>query len=255
MPEQKMEHLLNIMKRLRKDCPWDAVQTHDSLKPYLLEEAYEVLETIDDKNYDLLAKELGDLLLQIVFHSELASEAGHFNFDDVVDKISHKLIKRHPHVFDNQQVHSAADVQSNWEQSKLKSENRKSLLEGLPQSMPALLSAQRLQEKAASVGFEWEEIDSVFDKVQEELGEFHEAYQQNNAEKIREEFGDVLFALVNLGRFLNVNAEDACRQTNAKFIRRFQYIEQKYKGDPIAMKKASLKELDAVWNEAKKLGI
>ena len=121
--------------------------------------------------------------------------------------------------------------------------------------MPALLSAQRLQEKAASIGFEWEEIDSVFDKVQEELGEFHEAYQQNNAEKIREEFGDVLFALVNLGRFLNVNAEDACRQTNAKFIRRFQYIEQKYKGDPIAMKKASLKELDAVWNEAKKLGI
>ena len=255
MPEQKMEHLLNIMKRLRKDCPWDAVQTHDSLKPYLLEEAYEVLETIDDKNYDLLAKELGDLLLQIVFHSELASEAGHFDFKDVLDKISHKLIERHPHVFGNQKVHSAADVQSNWEQSKLKSENRKSLLEGLPQSMPALLSAQRLQEKAASVGFEWEEIESVFDKVQEELGEFQEAYHQNDADKIREEFGDVLFALVNLGRFLNVNAEDACRQTNAKFIHRFQYIEQKYEGDPAAMKKASLEELDAVWNEAKKLGI
>ncbi len=255
MSEQKIERLLHIMKRLRKDCPWDAVQTHDSLKPYLLEEAYEVLETIDDKNYDLLAKELGDLLLQIVFHSELASEAGQFTFNDVIDKISHKLVERHPHVFEKQKAHSAADVQSNWEQSKLKSENRKSLLEGLPKSMPALLSAQRLQEKAASVGFEWEEIESVFEKVREELEEFQEAYHQNDAAKIREEFGDVLFALVNLGRFLNVNAEDACRQTNAKFIRRFQYIEKKYNGNPGAMKKASLEELDAVWNEAKKQGI
>lgn len=255
MPEQKMEKLLNIMKRLRKDCPWDAVQTHDSLKPYLLEEAYEVLETIDDKNYDLMAKELGDLLLQIVFHSEIASEAGHFTFNDVVDKISHKLVERHPHVFDNQKVHSAADVQSNWEHSKLKSENRTSILEGLPHSMPALLSAQRLQEKAASVGFEWDEIESVFDKVQEELNEFQEVYKQNNIKKMQEEFGDILFALVNLGRFLNINAEDACRQTNAKFVRRFQYIEKRYNGDPGAMKKASLKELDAVWNEAKELGI
>lgn len=255
MPEQKIETLLNIMKRLRKDCPWDAVQTHDSLKPYLLEEAYEVLETIDDKNYDLMAKELGDLLLQIVFHSALAAEAGHFDFNDVVAKISKKLVERHPHVFDNQKVHSAADVQSTWEHSKLKSEKRTSLLEGLPKAMPALLSAQRLQEKAASVGFEWEEIDSVFEKVQEELAEFHEAYGQKNHEKIREEFGDVLFALVNLGRFLNINAEDACRQTNGKFIRRFQYIEKKYNGDPGAMKKATLGELDAVWNEAKEQGI
>lgn len=255
MPEQKMEKLLAIMKRLRKDCPWDAEQTHDTLKPYLLEEAYEVLETIDTKNYDTMSKELGDLLLQIVFHSEIASESGKFNFDDVVEKISHKLVERHPHVFGDKKINSAEEVQSNWENSKLKSENRHSLLEGIPKSMPALLSAQRIQEKAASVGFEWEDLAPVFAKVQEEWDEFHEVYKKQDTDKMREEFGDLIFALVNLGRFLRINAEDACRQTNSKFIRRFQYIEKNYKNDPTAMKEATLEELDSFWEEAKKQGI
>lgn len=247
-----MEKLLKIMQKLRKSCPWDAKQTHDSLKPYLLEEAYEVLETIDHKNYELMAKELGDLLLQIVFHSQIASENDHFNFDDVVDNISAKLIERHPHVFGDKTAESAEEVQSNWEHSKLKSENRRSILEGIPRSMPALLSAQRLQEKAAAVGFEWEDIQPVFDKVEEEWSEFIEVYQKQDRKKMQQEFGDILFAMVNLGRFLDINTEDVLRQTNDKFTRRFQFIEKYYKHDPKAMKAASLEELDKYWEEAKK---
>lgn len=255
MPHQSINRLLEIMKELRKGCPWDAKQTHISLKPYLLEESYEVLETIDHEDYDLMAKELGDLLLQIVFHSEIASENGHFNFDDVVNKISDKLVTRHPHVFGDKKAHSAEEVQTSWEQSKLKSENRRSLLQGIPQAMPALLSAQRIQEKAASVGFEWETIKPVFDKVDEEWQEFKEEYINQSNEKMREEFGDLLFAMVNLGRFLDITAEDACRQTNNKFIRRFQYIEQSYNEDPLAMKEATLEELDHFWEEAKQKGL
>ncbi len=251
MPEYTIHDLLSIMKRLRKDCPWDAKQTHDSLKPYLLEEAYEVLETIDSQNWDELARELGDLLLQVVFHSELASEAGHFNFDDVADRIAKKLVQRHPHVFNKSEAISAEDVQANWEHSKLKSEKRDSLLQGIPKSMPALLSAQRLQEKAATVGFEWKTIQPVFDKVHEEWAEFNDVYQSGNQDEMRKEFGDVLFALVNLGRFLNINAEDALRQTNNKFIRRFKHIEKNFNHDHARMNKASLEELDAFWEEAK----
>ncbi len=251
MPDYTMNDLLEIMKRLRRDCPWDAKQTHDSLKPYLLEETYEVLETIDARNWNELARELGDLLLQVVFHSELASEAGHFDFTTVVDYISKKLVERHPHVFNKSEVNSAEDVQANWEHSKLKSEKRDSLLDGIPKTAPALLSAQRLQEKAATVGFEWETIEPVFDKVQEEWAEFNDAYHSDDKEEMRKEFGDVLFALVNLGRFLNINAEDALRQTNNKFIRRFKHIEKNYNHDHKRMNQASLEELDAFWEEAK----
>jgi len=247
-----MEKLLEIMRELRKGCPWDAKQTHDSLKPYLLEEAYEVLETIDHKDYKLMAKELGDLLLQIIFHSQLAAEQGHFTLDDVVNNISTKLVDRHPHVFGDQTADTAEEVQSNWEHSKLKSENRHSILEGIPKTMPALLSAQRLQEKAAAVGFEWETIQPVFDKVEEEWSEFKEVYQERDHDKMKQEFGDILFAMVNLGRFLDINTEDVLRLTNDKFTRRFQYIEKHYKHDPQAMKEASLEELDQYWEEAKK---
>lgn len=250
-----MQQLLDIMERLRRECPWDAEQTHTSLKPYLLEESYEVLEALDDGNDKLLAKELGDLLLQIVFHCQIAAEQNRFTFEDVVQNISTKLIDRHPHVFGDKKAHSARDVQTFWEQSKLKSEKRKSLLDGLPKAMPALLAAQRIQEKTASVGFEWDQIDQVFDKVDEEINEFKEAYKNGSKDKLREEFGDLFFALVNLGRFMQINAEDACRLANEKFIRRFQYIEHKYDNDPLAMKKASLSELDAVWNEAKEEGL
>jgi len=252
MAKEQINTLLHIMEQLRSDCPWDAEQTHDSLKPYLLEEAYEVLETIDDKNWDLLARELGDLLLQIVFHSQIASESGHFVFDDVVEHISKKLVERHPHVFADKKKFSAEQVQNNWEHSKLKSENRKSILDGLPKSMPALLNAQRMQEKAAAVGFEWDNIKPVFSKVEEEWGEFKEAFEKDDNAAMTDEFGDILFAFVNLGRFLQINSEDALRLASAKFSRRFQAIEQHFNYDSKSMQEASLEELDRYWDEAKK---
>ncbi len=247
-----IEDLLQIMHRLRRECPWDARQTHDSLRPFLLEEAYEVLETIDQKNWSKLAEELGDLLLQVVFHSEIAAEKNNFDFSDVVDQISKKLIARHPHVFGDKTIETAEKVQQNWEHSKIQNEGRDSLLSGVPTIAPALLQAQRLQEKAATVGFDWPDLSPVFEKVNEELKELKEAVSSNNQQQIENEFGDLLFALVNLGRFLNVTAEDALRRTNQKFIRRFQYIEQQYGQNPTAMKQASLQELDKHWEQAKK---
>jgi len=246
-----MDDLLHIMHRLRKECPWDAKQTHESLRQFLLEETYEVLETIDQQQWSKLAEELGDLLLQIVFHSEIASEQNRFDFSDVVDHISKKLIARHPHVFGDKALNSASQVQENWEHTKVKNEGRASLLSGVPKTAPALLQAQRLQEKAACVGFDWPEVEPVIDKVIEELNELKEEIKKNQRQKMEDELGDVLFALVNLGRFLNITAEDALRKTNQKFIRRFQYIEQQYNGDIRAMKKASLKELDQHWEQAK----
>ena len=249
--DQKVEHLLKVMKRLRSECPWDAKQTHHSLKPYLLEEAYEVLETIDFENWESLPSELGDLLLQIVFHSEIASEAGHFNFEDVVDHITTKLVERHPHVFGDKKVHSSKQVQENWEHTKVKSENRTSILSGIPKAAPALLQAQRLQEKAATVGFDWPEIEPVLHKIEEEIGELKEAIAGGKLDLAKGELGDLIFGIVNMSRFLKINAEDALRMTNEKFVDRFQYIEEKYGNEPSEMKKASLEELDMHWNDAK----
>ena len=246
-----IDKLLDIMKRLRKECPWDAKQTHESLKPYLLEETYEVLETIDKQQWDKLASELGDILLQVVFHSQLGNEKGYFDFNDVVRLISEKLVERHPHVFGDKTVHSAEEVQNNWEHTKHAAENRSSILSGIPQFMPALLQAQRLQEKAATVGFEWDDIKQVIDKIEEELEEFKEAYRNNNKNELFDEFGDLLFSLVNLSRYLKINSEDSLRKTNNKFIQRFNYIEDQYNNNPAAMKQASLEELDNYWNEAK----
>jgi len=247
-----VEDLLRIMHRLRRECPWDAKQTHESLRQFLLEETYEVLETIDQKQWHKLAEELGDLLLQIVFHSEIAAEKGRFTFDDVVQSISQKLIARHPHVFGAKDLNNASQVQENWEHTKVQNEGRPSLLSGVPMAAPALLQAQRLQEKAATVGFDWPEIEPVIDKVMEELQELKEAIKNQNQQEKEDELGDVLFALVNLGRFLNVTAEDALRKTNQKFLRRFQHIEEQYGGDPKAMKQATLEELDQHWEQAKK---
>jgi len=246
-----MDRLLEIMKRLRKECPWDAKQTHDSLKRFLIEETYEVLDAIDSKNWDELSGELGDLLLQIVFHSEIAAENGFFKFDDVVDKISAKLIARHPHVFADKPLNTAAEVKQNWEQTKVENEDRTSLLEGIPNSAPALLKAQRLQDKAASVGFDWPETAPVIEKVEEEFQELAEAYRSKDKDKIKNEYGDLIFAIVNLGRFLKVDAENALNLSNKKFIRRFNYIEKKYNNDVSEMKKASLEEMDAHWDDAK----
>ena len=253
--ENSIDKLLEIMKQLRSECPWDAKQTHKSLKPYLLEEAYEVLETIDKQEWDKLASELGDLLLQVVFHSQLGSEKGYFDFNDVVRSISDKLIERHPHVFGDKTVHSAEEVQNNWEHTKHAAEKRPSILSGIPKFMPALLQAQRLQEKAATVGFEWDNIEQVIDKIEEELQEFKEAYRDNNKQELFDEFGDLLFSLVNLSRYLHINSEDSLRKTNNKFIQRFNYIEDQYNNNPAAMKQASLEELDNYWDEAKNSAI
>ena len=248
-----IDELLEIMKRLRDECPWDAKQTHHTLKQYLLEEAYEVLETIDSESWSALSSELGDLLLQIIFHSEIASGAGEFDFTDVIDGIAEKLVHRHPHVFADTQVNSAKEVQENWEHSKLINENRKSILAGIPKSAPALLQAQRLQQKAATVGFDWTEINPVIDKIEEEWQEFKQALKDNNQTEIKKEFGDLLFSMVNLARFCKILAEDALRLTNQKFIRRFQYIEKQYKNNPKLMKEQSLDTLDQHWNDAKNL--
>jgi len=249
----RMSDLLDIMRRLRDECPWDSKQTHHTLKQYLLEEAYEVLETIDSESWNLLSSELGDLLLQIIFHSEIASRAGEFDFNDVVDKIAEKLVQRHPHVFADKRVNSAEEVQENWEHSKILKESRKSILAGIPKAAPALLQAQRLQQKAATVGFDWTEINPIIDKIDEEWQEFKQALKEDHPSEISKEFGDMLFGMVNLARFYNVLAEDALRLTNQKFIRRFQYIEKQYENNPKLMKEQSLETLDQHWNDAKKL--
>jgi MazG family protein len=246
-----IDTLLQVMVRLRAECPWDAKQTHESLKPYLIEEAYEVLEAIDDEAWDKLASELGDLLLQVVFHSQLGSENGHFDFDEVARLVTQKLIDRHPHIFGKESVKSADEVQQNWEHIKHTLEKRKSILSGIPKYMPALLQAQRLQQKAASVGFEWDHIEQVIAKIDEELEEFKEAVRKKDSNNQFEEFGDLLFSLVNLSRYLGINSEDSLRKTNNKFIRRFNYIEKQYGNNPAAMNDAPLEELDRFWNEAK----
>lgn len=248
-----ISELIEIMKRLRDECPWDAKQTHHTLKQYLLEETYEVLETIDSESWEALSFELGDLLLQIIFHSEIASRAGEFDFTDVVNQIAEKLVNRHPHVFADKHVNSAKEVQENWEHTKLIVENRKSILAGIPKSAPALLQAQRLQQKAATVGFDWTEINPVIDKIDEEWQEFKQALKENNQAEIKKELGDLLFSMVNLARFCQILAEDALRLTNQKFIRRFQYIEQQYENNPKLIKEQSLEILDRHWNDAKKI--
>ncbi len=246
-----MQELVDLMQKLRQECPWDAKQTHQSLKPYLIEEAYEVLESIDHESWDDLASELGDLLLQIVFHSQIAVEQDHFSFDTVVKRISNKLIERHPHVFNKGTAKTADEVQSNWEHHKVKSENRSSLLGGIPASAPALLRAQRLQDKASTVGFDWNSIYPVMDKLEEEWKELRQAVDKGKMNEIRAEFGDILFTMVNLSRYLDLDSEDALRETNEKFIKRFQYIEKHYDNNLDRMKKASLEEMDQLWEESK----
>lgn len=247
-----MTDLLAIMKRLRDECPWDAKQTHQSLRAYLLEETYEVLESIDTENWDNLAAELGDLLLQIIFHSEIAARQRRFDFGKVVNHIAGKLVQRHPHVFGDKQLHNAREVQDNWEHSKITNEKRTSILSGIPQTAPALLQAQRMQEKASSVGFDWHTIEPVIEKIEEEWHEFKEALVKNDPSAMQEELGDLLFSMVNFARLSGIVAEDALRMTNEKFKKRFQYIEKQYNHDPQAMKNESLEQLDQHWTAAKR---
>lgn len=245
---KEFDRLVQIMKRLRKECPWDREQTPETLRQYILEEAYETIEMIDGGNWDELKKELGDLLLQIIFQAEIAEEESRFTLAEVIEHINHKLIERHPHVFGDTTVHSAAEVKDNWEQIKLKSEKRKSVLEGVPKTLSALLRAQRLQDKASQVGFDWEDPAGVLDKVQEEIAELRAGASPR---EIEEEIGDLLFSLVNLCRFQGVSAEDALRKTTEKFINRFQYIEQKLAERQQPLKSVPLEVMEQLWQEAK----
>lgn len=249
---EKFTELLNIMYRLRKECPWDRGQTHESIKSATLEESYEVIESIDKKDYNELKSELGDLLLHIVFHSVIAEENKEFTISDVIDSISQKLIRRHPHIFGDTIVNSHEDIMRNWETIKL-SEGRTSVLEGVPTNLPELHKAFRIQEKVSKVGFDWKNKFDVWKKVKEEIRELQEAELSGNDKKIEEEIGDLFFSLVNYSRFLKINPENALRNTNKKFIKRFQYIENKVKEIGKEIVDCDIKELDKFWEESKKI--
>ncbi len=249
--KEEFQNLIDIMARLRKECPWDKKQTPQSLRQYILEEAYETIESIDDENWDELKKELGDLLLQIVFQAEIAVEEKRFTLEEVIRNINEKLIRRHPHVFGDVKVNNAEEVKENWEQIKIHKENRTSLLEGVPRNLSGLLRAQRLQDKAARVGFDWPEITGVFDKIKEEIEELEESLKERNREAVEFELGDLLFTLVNFARFQDINAEDALRKSINKFVSRFQYIEKRLKDLNKTIYNSSLEEMDALWEESK----
>lgn len=253
--QEHFGRLYNIMRELRSRCPWDREQTHESLRQYLLEETYEVLESLDEKKYDELKKEMGDLMLQILFHSRIASENGRFDLTDVLRLINDKLIRRHPHVFGEVEAGDAEQVLKNWEQIKLKEVDRNSVLDGVPKALPALVRAYRVQEKASRVGFDWGHIDDVWKKVHEEIDELKQAALSGDAARQEDELGDVLFSMVNLSRFMPANPEDALRGTIEKFTRRFRYVEKKYAEMNRPMKDATLEEMDTYWDEAKRLGV
>ncbi|WP_297332394.1 nucleoside triphosphate pyrophosphohydrolase [Flavobacterium sp.] len=249
---QAFSRLLDIMDDLRAKCPWDMKQTMESLRHLTIEETYELGDAILDNDLQEIKKELGDILLHIVFYSKIGSETGDFDIADVANTICDKLIHRHPHIYGDVKVENEEQVKQNWEKLKLK-EGKKSVLEGVPKSLPALVKASRIQDKAKGVGFDWDEPHQVWDKVQEELSEFQDEVKGGNTEKIEAEFGDVLFSMINYARFLNINPEDALERTNKKFIKRFQYLEGKAAelGKPLA--DMTLAEMDVFWNEAKKL--
>lgn len=244
--------LLDIMDDLREKCPWDKKQTFESLRHLTIEETYELGQAILDNDLQEIRKELGDLLLHIVFYSKIGSETNDFDIADVANGICEKLIHRHPHIYSDTQVADEEEVKRNWEKLKLK-EGRKSVLEGVPTGLPALVKANRIQDKVKAVGFDWEEPHQVWEKVQEELYELQNEIVDNNQEKIEQEFGDVLFSMVNYARFLNVNPEDALEQTNKKFIKRFQYLEEKSNEIGKPLSEMTLSEMDVFWEEAKKI--
>lgn len=251
------DRIMQIMRRLRAPggCPWDAEQTHTSLKRYLLEEAYEVIEAIDSGSDELLQEELGDLLLQPVFHAAIAEERGAFTMEQVMATLADKLIRRHPHVFGDQQIASSEAQIANWEKIKKeeKGEERRSALSGIPPHLPALMKAQKITEKASRVGFDWEHVDQVMAKVLEELHEFEEAMAQGSQERMEAELGDLLFAIVNLGRFLALDPEEALRKTISRFQSRFNHIEDRLHANGRQLQKTSLDEMEQLWQEAKKM--
>lgn len=247
---QAFNRLLDIMDDLRSQCPWDQQQTFETLRHLTIEETYELGDAILDNDFSEIKKELGDLLLHIVFYSKIGSETNSFDIADVANSISEKLISRHPHIYADVKVSNSEDVKTNWENLKLK-EGKKSVLEGVPKSLPAMVKAYRMQEKAASVGFDWPTKEDVWKKVEEEIHEFkHEVALNSN--KIENELGDVFFALINYARFVNANPENALERTNKEFLRRFQYIESEAKKINKNLSDLTLAEMDVYWNEAKK---
>ena len=249
---QAFDRLLTIMDELREQCPWDQKQTMETLRPLTIEETYELGDAILDADLNEVKEELGDLLLHIVFYSRIGSETNDFDISDVINGICKKLIHRHPHIYSDVKVKDEAEVKKNWENLKLK-EGKSSVLQGVPKSLPALVKASRIQEKVAGVGFDWEHSDQVWDKVEEEIGELKEEILNKNQDAIEDEFGDVLFSLINYARFLNINPENALERTNKKFIKRFQYLEKKAKGLQKSLSEMTLAEMDVYWDEAKKL--
>lgn len=246
------ERLLIIMDDLRAQCPWDKKQTMESLRHLTIEEVYELGDAILDQDLDEVKKELGDVLLHIVFYSKIGSESNAFDIADVCNSISDKLVERHPHIYGDVKVNNEEDVKRNWEQIKLK-EGKKSVLEGVPNSLPALVKANRIQDKVAGVGFDWEKPEQVWEKVEEELQELRNEVQLNNKDQIENELGDVLFSMVNYARFLNINPENALERTNKKFIKRFQYLETKAKAMNKSLRDMTLAEMDVFWEEAKNI--
>lgn len=246
------ERLLVIMDELREKCPWDRKQTIQSLRHLTIEETYELGDAILDNNLDEIKKELGDLLLHIVFYTKIASETNAFEMEDVLNGICEKLISRHPHIYSDIKVENEEDVKRNWENLKLK-EGKKSVLEGVPKSLPAMVKANRIQDKVAGVGFDWEEPQQVFEKLKEELEELQQEVTASNQDKMEAEFGDVLFSMINYARFLKIDPESALERTNKKFIKRFQYLESKAQEKNKSLQEMTLAEMDVFWEEAKKL--
>lgn len=251
------ERLLNIMDDLRAKCPWDMKQTMESLRHLTIEEVYELSDAIIEGDKNEIKKELGDIMLHLVFYSKIASEDGTFNIADVLNAICEKLISRHPHIYGDVVVENEEDVKRNWEQLKLK-EGNKSVLAGVPVSLPALIKASRIQEKARGVGFDWEKREQVWEKVEEEMQEFKEVFNTETGVAIdkylaEKEFGDLMFSLINYARFIDINPENALEKTNKKFIKRFQYLEQKATEMGKSLKDMSLNEMDVYWEQAKKL--
>lgn len=248
---QALDRLLTIMDELRAECPWDKKQTMQSLRHLTIEETYELGDAILDEDLNEVKMELGDVLLHIFFYAKIGSETGDFDIADVANAICEKLIHRHPHIYGDVKVSNAEEVKQNWEQIKLK-EGKKSVLEGVPRSLPALVKANRIQDKVAGVGFDWEEPEQVFNKVQEELGELQAEIKSGNNDKVESEFGDVLFSMINYARFLGVNPENALERTNKKFTKRFQYVEAHAAKLGKSLKDMTLQEMDVFWNQAKK---
>ncbi len=247
------ERLLNIMDELREKCPWDKIQTNETLRTLTIEETYELADAIIKNDANMIKKELGDLLLHIVFYAKIGQEKNQFDIKDVIDSLNEKLIYRHPHIFGDTKVDNSTEVEENWERLKLKEKGgNKSVLEGVPESLPALVKANRIQEKARGVGFDWENKEQVWEKVQEEIDEVKEEISKCDQDKMEAEFGDLIFSIINTARLYGVNPENALERTNRKFISRFNYLENQTIKKGKDLKKMSLEEMDIIWEMAKK---